>query len=55
MGGDANPERRIVTQEMLEREIVKVRKAKAEHSGESGKNRRMIEFCDHVLFTIIPA
>jgi hypothetical protein len=29
---------------MLEREIAKVRKAKAEHSGEKGKNRRVIGF-----------
>jgi ATP-dependent 26S proteasome regulatory subunit len=39
-----NPERWIVTQEMLEREIAKVRKAKAEHSGERVKNRRRIGF-----------
>ena len=42
---DADPERWIVTQEMLEREIAKVRKAKAEHSGEKGENRRKIGFC----------
>jgi SpoVK/Ycf46/Vps4 family AAA+-type ATPase len=41
---DTNPERWGVTQEMLEREIAKVRKAKAEHSGEKGKNRRRIGF-----------
>jgi len=41
---DADPEKWQVTQEMLEREIAKVRKAKAEHSGEKGKNRRMIGF-----------
>jgi hypothetical protein len=29
---------------MLEREIAKVRKAKAEHSGEKGKSRRRIGF-----------
>jgi hypothetical protein len=29
---------------MLEREIAKVKKAKAEHAGEKGKNRRMIGF-----------
>ena len=33
-----------VTQELLEREIAKVRKAKAEHSREKGKNRRRIGF-----------
>ena len=41
---DANPERWKVTQGMLEREIAKAKKAKAEHSGEKGKNRRMIGF-----------
>jgi hypothetical protein len=30
---------------MLEREIRKVKKAKAEHSGEKGKSRRRIGFC----------
>jgi hypothetical protein len=29
---------------MLEREIAKAKKAKAEHSGEKGKNRRRIGF-----------
>jgi len=29
---------------MLEREITKVRKAKAEHSGEKGKSRRKTGF-----------
>jgi len=33
-----------VTQGMLEREIAKVKKAKSEHSGENGKNRRRIGF-----------
>ncbi len=33
-----------VTQEMLEREIAKAKKAKAEHSVEKGKKRRMIGF-----------
>ena len=42
---DANPERWMVTQEMLEREIAKVRKAKAEHVGEKIKSRRRIGFC----------
>ena len=41
---DADPAKWLVTQEMLEREIAKVRKAKAEHSGEKGKNRRRIGF-----------
>lgn len=31
-------------QEILEREIAKVRKAKAEHSGENGKSRRRVGF-----------
>jgi hypothetical protein len=30
---------------MLEREITKVKKAKAEHAGEKGKSRRRIGFC----------
>jgi SpoVK/Ycf46/Vps4 family AAA+-type ATPase len=42
---DANPERWKVTQGMLEREIAKAKKAKAEHSGEKGKSRRRIGFC----------
>jgi hypothetical protein len=29
---------------MLEREIAKAKKAKAEHSGDKGKNRRRIGF-----------
>jgi hypothetical protein len=41
---DADPAKWQVTQAMLEREIAKVRKAKAEHSGEKGKNRRKIGF-----------
>ena len=41
---DADMAKWQVTQRMLEREIAKVRKAKAEHSGEKGKNRRMIGF-----------
>jgi ATP-dependent 26S proteasome regulatory subunit len=41
---DPNPERWVVTQEMLEREIAKAKKAKTEHSGEKGKNRRRIGF-----------
>jgi SpoVK/Ycf46/Vps4 family AAA+-type ATPase len=41
---DPNPAEWQVTQGMLESEIRKVRKAKAEHSGEKGKNRRRIGF-----------
>jgi hypothetical protein len=41
---DADPAKWKVKQEMLEREIKKVRKAKAEHSGKKGRNRRMIGF-----------
>jgi hypothetical protein len=41
---DANPEKWQVTQEMLEREITKAKKAKAEHAGEKGKSRRRIGF-----------
>jgi hypothetical protein len=42
---DPNPERCIVTQEMLERKTSKAKKAKAEHAGEKGKSRRRIGFC----------
>ena len=43
---DPNPERWMVTQEMLEREIRKAKKAKAEHAGEkAGQKRRRIGFC----------
>jgi hypothetical protein len=41
---DPNPERWRVTQELLEREVAKVRKAKAEHSGKKVKSRRRIGF-----------
>ena len=41
---DDDPAKWRVTQEMLEREIAKVRKAKAEHSGDKGKERRKIGF-----------
>jgi hypothetical protein len=41
---DADTAKWLVTQGMLEREIAKVRKAKAEHSGEKGKKRRRIGF-----------
>jgi hypothetical protein len=43
---DADPERWPVTQAMIEAEIKKARKAKAEHSGQTGKNRRRIGFCE---------
>ncbi len=41
---NADPAKWQVTQAMLEREIAKVIKAKVEHSGEKGKNRRVIGF-----------
>jgi hypothetical protein len=42
---DADPAKWKVTQEMLEREIAKAKKAKAEHSGEkAGQKRRRIGF-----------
>jgi SpoVK/Ycf46/Vps4 family AAA+-type ATPase len=34
-----------VTQEILEKQITKVKKAKAEHSGEKGRHKRRIGFC----------
>jgi ATP-dependent 26S proteasome regulatory subunit len=46
---DADTSKWQVTQgmlEMLEREIAKAKKAKAEHSGEKGKSRRRIGFCE---------
>jgi hypothetical protein len=42
---DDDPAKWRVTHGMLEREIAKVKKAKAEHSGEKGKNGRRIGFC----------
>ncbi len=42
---DDDPAKWLVTQKMLRHEIAKVRLAKAEHSGEKGKNRRRIGFC----------
>jgi hypothetical protein len=45
---DPNPERWKVTQKMLEREIPKSKKAKAELAGEKGKSRRRIGFCNNV-------
>ncbi len=41
---DPSPERWMVTQEMLEREISQAKKAKAEHAGEKGKSRTRIGF-----------
>jgi hypothetical protein len=41
---DADPAKWQVTQAMLEREIAKVRKAKAEHAGENGSVKRRIGF-----------
>ena len=41
---DEDPAKWVVTQEMLEREIRKVRKAKAEHAGERKGPRRRIGF-----------
>ena len=41
---NADPAKWRVTQEMMEKEISKLRKAKAEHTGEKGKKRRMIGF-----------
>ena len=42
---DADTSKWQVTQEMLEREIAKAKKAKAEHAGEKSKNRRRVGFC----------
>lgn len=41
---DPNPDRWVVTQAMLEREITKVKKAKTEHSGEKQGLKRRIGF-----------
>ncbi len=41
---DSDPERWVVTQAMLEREIAKVRKAKVEHSGKEHGPKRRIGF-----------
>jgi len=38
---DPDPAKWAVTQAMLEREIAKVKKAKKEHEGESGRERRI--------------
>ena len=42
---DPNPERWVVTQAMIEAEIAKAKKAKAEHSGEKALPKRRIGFC----------
>jgi hypothetical protein len=42
---DADPAKWMVTQTLVEREIAKAKKAKAEHSGErAGQKRRRIGF-----------
>jgi hypothetical protein len=41
---DPDPDLWLVTQAMLEREIAKVKKAKAEHSGAKGGAKRRIGF-----------
>ncbi len=41
---DVNPDRWLVTQAMLEREIAKAKKAKAEHTGKTHGPRRRIGF-----------
>ncbi len=41
---DTNPDRWMVTQAIMEREIAKAKKAKAEHAGKRGKSRRRIGF-----------
>ena len=41
---DANPERWEVTQAMIEAEIQKARKAKAEHAGETAGPKRRFGF-----------
>ncbi len=41
---DADPAKWMVTQAILEREIAKAKKAKAEHSGNKVKSRRRIGF-----------
>jgi hypothetical protein len=48
---DADPAKWGVTQGMIETEIAKVRKAKAEHSGESQGPKRRIGFSYHTSFT----
>ena len=41
----SDPPKWAVTQAMIEREIAKVKKAKAEHSGERDRSKRRIGFC----------
>ena len=41
---DADPAKWRVTQAILEKEIRKVKRARAEHAGEKGKNQRRIGF-----------
>ena len=43
---DPNPQRWVVTQAMIEAEIAKAKKAKAEHSGEKTGPKRRIGFCE---------
>ena len=43
---DSDPAKWMVTQAILEREIAKAKKARAEHAGEKGKSRRKIGFCE---------
>ena len=42
---DPDPDRWMVPQAMIEAEIMKARKAKAEHSGDKGRSKRRIGFC----------
>lgn len=42
---DSDPAKWVVTQPMLEREIAKVKNAKAEHSGEKQELKRRIGVC----------
>jgi hypothetical protein len=42
---DPNSPKWAVTQGMLDREIAKVKKAKAEHSGDRDRSKRRIGFC----------
>lgn len=43
---DPNPERWVVTQAIIEAEIAKARKVKAEHSGEKAGPKLRIGFCE---------
>jgi hypothetical protein len=42
---DADSAKWMVTQQMLETEIGKVKKAKVEHSGDKDRSKRRIGFC----------